>query len=237
MRIEKEKIRNWWNRNPCCMTNSDKNIGLGFFKNIEESVYNMHPWMREYFVGCKNKRILEVGCGMGRDLVQFARNGAIVTGIDLSDESIRLAKLNFKFNNLKGDIFVGDAENLVFPDNSFDMVYSYGVLHHTTDTQKAINEIYRVLKPEGKAIVMLYNKYSFTRLIHPNIREYESRLPDEREICPILKTFTTTEAKMMFSRFSSIKIDKRHIGRRFERFVPDIVKRRIGWHMIIEAIK
>ena len=232
----KEKIKKWWNRNPCCITNSQK-TGKEFFREVEQVVYSMHPWMKNYFNDCGNKVILEVGCGLGRDLVQFARKGAIVTGLDMSSESIKLAKQNFKLNNLKANFFIGDAENLSFLDKSFDIVYSYGVLHHTVDTQKGLDEIHRVLKPGGKAIVMLYNKWSLVRLTHPDIRKYEGRKPEEKEKCPVLQIFSTTEVKKMFSEFSSIKITKRFVGNKLEKYLPDAIKRRIGWHIISEAIK
>jgi len=231
----KEKIKEWWDRNPCCSINSQK-TGTEFFQEIEDIIYSWHPWIRDYFIGCKDKKVLEIGCGMGRDLIQFAMNGAIVTGIDISPNSIRLAEENFKLNNLKTTLLIMDAEDLKFPGESFDMVYSYGVLHHTVNTQKGIDEIFRVLKPNGKAIVMLYNKYSLIRLTHPNINKYEGRNKDEKEYCPIVKVFSTNEARKMFSNFSSIKITKKFVGR-LESYLPDFIKERIGWHIIIEGIK
>lgn len=105
--------------------------------------------------------ILEIGCGLGTDGRQFARGGARYIAIDLSLHSLKLAAQGFQLFNLPGRFIHGDAERLPFRDNFFDLVYSHGVLHHTPDTHQAIKEVYRVLHPGGKAIVMLYNRHSF----------------------------------------------------------------------------
>jgi ubiquinone/menaquinone biosynthesis C-methylase UbiE len=105
--------------------------------------------------------VLEVGCGLGTDGAQFAKAGAVYTGIDLTDAAIDLAKRRFELFQLPGTFRVADAERLDFPDNTFDIVYSHGVLHHTPDTAAAVREVHRVLRPGGKAIVMLYHRDSY----------------------------------------------------------------------------
>ncbi len=106
-------------------------------------------------------RVLEIGCGLGTDGVQFAQAGADYTGVDLTEAAIDLARKNFEQRGLQGEFKVADAENLDFADSSFDLVYSHGVLHHTPDIARAVSEIHRVLKPEGRAIVMLYHRDSY----------------------------------------------------------------------------
>jgi ubiquinone/menaquinone biosynthesis C-methylase UbiE len=105
--------------------------------------------------------VLEVGCGLGTDGARFAKAGANYTGIDLTDAAVDLAKRRFEIFQLPGKFHVADAEHLDFPDNSFDIVYSHGVLHHTPDTAAAVREIHRVLRPGGKAVVMLYHRDSY----------------------------------------------------------------------------
>src|SRR5258708_17977201 len=105
-------------------------------------------------------RLLEVGCGMGTDLLQFARGGASVTGVDLTPLSIQISQQHFAVYGMRGDFAISDAEHLPFADESFDVVYSNGVLHHTPDTAGAVCEIHRVLKPGGLARVMLYYRHS-----------------------------------------------------------------------------
>jgi SAM-dependent methyltransferase len=167
----KVQVREWWNERPCGSRISDKEIGSkAFFEEVEQ-----HRYQQEYhipkvvsFADWKGKEVLEIGCGLGTDLLQFAGSGAYVTGIDLTPRSIELTSKRFELFGAKGHFEVGDAENLGFANGTFDLIYSHGVLHHTPNTQKAVNEIYRVLRPEGKAIVMLYHKHSYNYWI--NIR-------------------------------------------------------------------
>lgn len=87
--------------------------------------------------------------GLGADHQRFAEAGAVLTGVDLTPHAIEMTRQRFKKLGLKSNLKVGDAECLNFPANSFDIVYSWGVIHHSPDTQKAVNEIFRVLKPGG----------------------------------------------------------------------------------------
>lgn len=167
----KRQVRAWWNARPCGSTVSQHEVGSrAFFEEVER-----HRYAQEYhipqvvnFPAWAGKDVLEIGCGMGTDLVQFARAGARVTGIDLTPRSVEITRQRFALYALPGKFQTADAENLPFAEESFDLVYSHGVLHHTPDTQKAVDEVYRVLKPGGTAIVMLYNKHSYNYWI--NIR-------------------------------------------------------------------
>ncbi len=111
--------------------------------------------------GARDLKVLEIGCGLGTDGAQFAEAGANYTGVDLTEAAVELARKRFELFNLQGQFQTADAENLDFPDDSFDLVYSHGVLHHTPDTQKAIDEVHRVLRPGGRAQVMLYHRDSY----------------------------------------------------------------------------
>lgn len=113
------------------------------------------------FSEAKGKKVLEIGCGNGADGAMFARNGAVYTGADLTETAVKAASRHFEIEGLDGAFQIEDAERLSFADESFDMVYSFGVLHHTPEPRRAIKEVYRVLKPGGRAIVMLYHKRSF----------------------------------------------------------------------------
>ncbi|MGC8979343.1 class I SAM-dependent methyltransferase [Caldisericum sp.] len=134
-----------------------------FFNEIADFRYKIEcPWLRPTFKfeQYKDKRVLEVGVGDGIDHLELAKAGAILTGIDITPKSIELTKQNLELHGYKSTLFVADAEILPFEDSIFDAVYSFGVLHHVPNIQKAINEIYRVLKPGGKAVVSLYHKDS-----------------------------------------------------------------------------
>ena len=153
----KDQVREYWNAHPCGTQFTHLEWGSKeFFAEVERFRYETQPFMSEIigFDRYPGKRLLEVGCGLGTDLLQFAKGGALVTGVDLTPQSIELVKRRFALDGLAVDARVSDAENLPFDDASFDVVYSFGVLHHTPNTQKAIDEVYRVLKPGGKIIIM-----------------------------------------------------------------------------------
>ena len=250
-----DEVARYWNKYIVDTEVTDKKRGSReFFEELEKYRY----WKLSYlkctieFHKYTGKSVLEVGCGLGFDLLQFAKNGAKVTGVDLASNAIDLAKKYFALNNFKADLYVGNAEKLDFQDDHFDIVYSFGVLHHTPNTQVAVNNIHRVLKPGGKAIVMLYNKLSWLNLLTiisgVNIEHtYEE--------APIVKKYLIHEAKKMFYKFSSIRVTterfpvktlkyKNILGKLYNGiFVPifDVIPKFLikpfGWHIIIWAIK
>ncbi len=166
----KAQVHDFWQANPCGAKFAEIEIGSReFFQNIEQHRYATEWHIPEVvqFEKWQGKQVLEIGCGLGTDAINFARAGAHYTGVDLTERSIELVERRFAYEHLSGDLRVADAENLPFADNTFDLIYSHGVLHHTPDTQRAINETHRVLKPGGAAMVMLYHKSSYN--YHINI--------------------------------------------------------------------
>lgn len=162
--ILKERVRAFWQENPCGTKFADAPPGSRrFYELVEEHRYKKewHIPAAAGFAQATNLSVLEVGCGLGTDGAQFAKCGAKYTGIDLTDAAVELAKRRFELFDLPGTFRVADAERLDFPDNSFDIVYSHGVLHHTPDIAAAVREIHRVLRPGGKAVVMLYHRDSY----------------------------------------------------------------------------
>jgi ubiquinone/menaquinone biosynthesis C-methylase UbiE len=167
----KERVRAFWQENPCGTKFADAEMGSRrFYELVEE-----HRYTKEWhipgaadFESARGLRVLEIGCGLGTDGAQFAKAGALYTGVDLTDAAVELARKRFELFNLPGEFRTADAENLDFPDNTFDLVYSHGVLHHTPDTERAVREVHRVLKPGGRAVVMLYHRNSYNYRV--NIR-------------------------------------------------------------------
>jgi SAM-dependent methyltransferase len=160
----KERVRAFWQAHPCGTKFSDAEIGTReFFAALEAHRYEKEWHIPEaaQFADARGLRVLEIGCGLGTDGAQFAKAGADYTGVDLTEAAIELARKRFELFGLPGEIRIADAENLEFPDQSFDVVYSHGVLHHTPDINAAVQEIHRVLKPSGRAIVMLYHRGSY----------------------------------------------------------------------------
>ncbi|MGI9067597.1 MAG: class I SAM-dependent methyltransferase [Pyrinomonadaceae bacterium] len=160
----KERVRTFWQANPCGVKFADAAPGTRRFYELVEAHRYTSEWhipIAADFVGTGKQKVLEIGCGLGTDGAQFAEAGADYTGVDLTDAAVELARKRFELFNLPGKFQMADAENLDFADQSFDLVYSHGVLHHTPETQKAIKEIHRVLRSGGRAIVMLYHRDSY----------------------------------------------------------------------------
>ena len=216
----KQQVSEYWNAHPCGTQFTHLEWGSKqFFAEVEKFRYDTQPFMRELmeFDNFRGKRLLEIGCGLGTDLLQFARGGAIATGVDLTPASIELVNMRFKLEGIPVSAQVADAENLPFPDASFDVVYSFGVLHHTPNTQKAIDEVYRVLKPGGRILIMLYHKDSvhvyvgapLFRMAHKMRAGASSLVEDwvrvyDGDDNPLGKAYSRSELRKMFWRFKGI---------------------------------
>jgi ubiquinone/menaquinone biosynthesis C-methylase UbiE len=155
----KISVQKFWDKLPCGAKHADAPPGSRhFYEQVEAQRYNEEfhiPMVAEFNLHA-GERVLEVGCGLGTDGRQFSRCGVHYTGCDLSFRSLSLARQGFQIYGLTGQFSNVDAECLPFSENRFDLVYSNGVLHHSPNTEQAVREVYRVLRPGGKAIVMLY---------------------------------------------------------------------------------
>ena len=167
----KDQVRAFWEANPCGVKFADAEPGTArFYELVEEHRYRKewHIPRAAGFAETRGLRVLEIGCGLGTDGARFAKAGADYTGVDLTEAAVELARRRFHLSGLPGEFRAADAENLDFADESFDLVYSHGVLHHTPDTARAVREAHRVLRPGGRAVVMLYHRDSYNYRI--NIR-------------------------------------------------------------------
>jgi SAM-dependent methyltransferase len=267
-RLDEAKLRarEQWTANPCgAHVARDLEFGTReYFDAIDRYRYRVYsPWIRDLidFNGFAGKRLLEIGCGTGTDLIQFARGGATVTGIDLTPRSIEIARRRFDVYGLVGDFAIGDAENLTFPDHSFDTVYSFGVLHHTPNTEAAVDEVHRVLRPGGCAIIMLYNRSSlwywarlvFMRgilrgeLLTNSTGDLLSKYVEYTETGgrPLVKAYSRRNARNMFKRFSNVRVQVEQLNRSdlkwLGRIIPERsvrwLARNFGWNLIVTAVK
>lgn len=230
---DKEKIKSFWEKELPQRWYSNKKEGTKeFYDGVERVRYTtQYPFFLKdlEFSKHQGEKVLEIGCGIGTDSVMFAKNGAIVTSIDLTQNAIKTTSRRFKLYGLKGTFLRADAENLPFNDESFDFVFSAGVLHHTPRTKKALQEVKRVLKNGGTAVIMLYAKnwihYFFYPLyfgiikrgyfkgrtldhfIHQN---YEKKGRKKMDIeVPLVKIYTKREVRGLFDHFSNVKIWRR----------------------------
>jgi ubiquinone/menaquinone biosynthesis C-methylase UbiE len=263
--VYKRRAREQWSANPCgASVASDAEFGSReYFDAIEEYRYEESPWMKQAigFEGYAGKRLLEVGVGTGTDLLQFARGSARVTGVDLTPRSIEIARRRFEVYGFAGEFAIGDAEGLGFPDLSFDVVYSFGVLHHTPDTESAVREIHRVLRPGGRAIVMLYYRRSLYywgslvlkhgllggELFKASMAEVMSRHVEysDTEGRPLVKAYSRREARRMFREFRKCDMQVNQLTRRdlrpFGHLLPETLFQRLarnfGWNLLITATK
>jgi SAM-dependent methyltransferase len=159
-----EKVHEFWNTEACGTHYVNVERGTAeFFERYRAFRYSTewHIPLLVPFEETRGKRVLEIGCGNGADGAMFAKHGADYTGVDLTEAAVDATRRHFNVLGLRGRFQIENAERLSFPDGSFDFVYSHGVLHHTPNVAAAFEEVYRVLKPGGKAVLMLYHKHSF----------------------------------------------------------------------------
>lgn len=168
----KERVRAFWQANPCGVKFGDAPPGTRqFYKLVEAHRYTKewHIPVAADFQSARGLKVLEIGCGLGTDGAQFAEAGADYTGVDLTEAAIDLARKRFALFDLQGKFQTADAESLDFEDESFDLIYSHGVLHHTPETGKAVREIHRILRPRGRAVVMLYHRGSYNYRVNISV--------------------------------------------------------------------
>ncbi|MCX6893129.1 MAG: methyltransferase domain-containing protein [Verrucomicrobia bacterium] len=159
----KDQVKAFWNRESCdtWQAQSEK-FSREYFEQIEQWRYRDQPFIHSFaqFTRYRGKRVLEVGFGAGTDFIQWLRAGARVSGIDLTEEALANVRQRVEVYSLPQPegLQVADAESLPFPSNTFDLGYSWGVLHHTPNTGKALAELVRVVRPGGEIKIMLYNR-------------------------------------------------------------------------------
>ena len=264
---EKVRAREQWGQDPCGAEYAlEHELGTReFFDAVEQNRYSDYaPWMRTVmgFDQFPGKNLLEIGCGMVTDLLQFARGGARCTGVDLTPRSVEISRHRFKLYGEEGSFMIADGERLPFSTESFDVVYSNGVLHHTPDTEGAIRELNRVLRKSGIAKVMLYHRNSLNYWIEIVLRrgvlageylrgrsseEIMSRVIEysEHEAQPLVKVYSRKQAKSLFKAFKDIDVQVDQLTRSELRFLSPLISARmfnrlrksIGWNVVITCRK
>src|SRR3989454_8885992 len=257
---EKQRAREQWSEDPCgAVYGREHEFGTReFFDAVERHRYTEYAtWMPEVmgFNDFAGVRLLEVGCGMGTDLLQFARGGAKVTGVDLTPRSIEISRQHLNVYGESGDFAISDGENLPFANESFDVVYSNGVLHHTPDTADAAREIHRVLRRGGQARVMLYHRGSAAYwgdiilrhgLLHGELLRGNSPSDimskyvefNESGGRPLVKVYSRREARELFSMFREVKVQVEQLieselfllGRLIPRNIFRRLQKSVGWN-------
>ena len=235
------------------MGHSNKELGTKeYFEEVSLRKYTVEPHILNFanFKKWNNKKVLEIGCGIGTATHSFIENGALYKGIDLSKKSIDIAKQRLKVFNLKGEIEEADIENYK-SNEKYDLIYSFGVLHHTSDIRKAINNIYDLLKEGGTFKLMLYAKNSWKYFkIKEKLDQYEAQSG-----VPIANVYSKEEVYNLLSDFKNIDIKQTHIFpfkipeyKNYEYVMEDYfdlmpknlfkcLEKNVGWHLCITCIK
>lgn len=210
------KVRDFWEQASCGEDALlSENSRSGYLRQSEER-YRLEPFIAPFagFENYRGKRVLEIGVGLGADHQRFAEGGALLTGIDLTDRAVSHVKKRFDLFGLQSDLRTGNAEALEFPDASFDLVYSWGVVHHSPDTATAVGEIFRVLRPGGQAKVMIYNRHSlvgymlwarYALLAAKPLTPLEQIYSEHLE-SPGTKAYTAQGARQLFHQFERCEI-------------------------------
>jgi len=212
----KQSVYEFWNRASCGEELYLADISRESYEAHARLRYTLEPEIVEFagFDSVRGQAVLEIGVGLGADHARFAANGAELWGVDLTDRAVEHTRRRLQTFGLTSRLSVADAEHLPFAEASFDVVYSWGVLHHSPDTARCIAEVARVLRPGGTARIMIYHTYSmvgymlwlryallrgrpFTRLRTIYARHLES---------PGTKAYSVAEARALFASFRTVTI-------------------------------
>ncbi|MGC4007143.1 MAG: class I SAM-dependent methyltransferase [Pirellulales bacterium] len=161
----KLRVREFWDRASCGETYAEGTSDQAYYESHAKARYELEPYIFDFarFADGRERDVLEIGVGMGADHVEWAKSAPrSLTGVDLTPRAVEHAKKRLAVYGLSSDVRTADAEALPFAENSFDIVYSWGVLHHSPNTSQAIREVHRVLRPGGEARIMIYHKYALT---------------------------------------------------------------------------
>ena len=259
----------YWDRQPCNVRHSSKPIGTTrYFQEVEARRYIVGPHIPKFasFQSWKGKKVLEIGCGIGTDAINFARAGAKVTAVELSKKSLDIAKQQAKVFGLQDKIvfYQGDAEHLTnfVPIAAYNLIYSLGVIHHTPNPKKVIEQLQNYVQPGSTIKLMVYYRYSWKVLWilltygHGRfwrINELVARHSEAQTGCPITHLYSRRQIRSLLNHFkiSDIWVDhifpyrvRDYTKYRYKkvwyfRWMPKLLfqwlKLNFGWHLMVNA--
>lgn len=249
-------VREFWDSRPCNIRHSNAQVGTKeFFDEVEKKRYFVEPHIPKFadFSTWNNKRVLEIGCGIGTEAINFVRNGAIYTGIELSKESLLITKKRLEIFDLRGSLLEGNVEKLdeVLPEQTFDLIYSFGVLHHTPNLRNSLIQISRYMNQSSILKMMVYASNSYKQvMINGGLDQ-----PEAQYGCPIANSYTKEEISdiLISCGFEvneirqahifpyEVESYKRHVYRKvpwFEHMDPEVFKlleQNFGWHLLVSS--
>lgn len=268
-RVPIQEVQSFWDSRPCNIRHSLQPVGTKeYFDEVERRKYFVEPHIPGFseFPRWSGKRVLEIGCGIGTDTINFARAGAQVTAIDLSPISLEVAQQRARIFELSDRIrfYCGNTEELnqSVPIEPYDLVYSFGVIHHTPHPDRAIEQIRKYVAPDGELRLMVYSRVSYKLFSimkaegvwdMGRIDELIARNSEAQTGCPVTYTYTSADIQSLLSGFQILEIRKSHIFtwdvdayKRYE-FKKDAawasvgedelaeLEKELGWHMLVRA--
>jgi len=262
-----EKVEAFWDARPCNLHHSPREAGSReYFEEVEARKYFVEPHIRGFaqFERWKDKSVLEVGCGIGTDTISFARAGAKVTAVDYSARSLEIARKRAGVYGLEIDFYKANAEELseVVPVREYDLVYSFGVIHHTPHPGRAISEIRKYMGPRSILKIMVYHRRSWKAFgilmtsgkgAFWRLDELIARHSEAQTGCPVTYTFTRKSIEELLEGFEVLETKVEHIfpyriedykAYRYKkvwyfRCLPQRVfrwmEKKCGWHLCVTA--
>jgi 2-polyprenyl-3-methyl-5-hydroxy-6-metoxy-1,4-benzoquinol methylase len=263
-----QDVKQYWDKRPCNIRHSSKPVGSrAYFDEVERRKYFVEPHIPRFadFPRWRGKDVLEIGCGIGTDSVNFTRHGANLTIVELSSESMAITKKRLDLEHLGANLINGNAEELdklLPPGKKFDLIYSFGVIHHTPHPERVVTAITQRLKPGGELRLMVYARHSWKVLwIYAryawrepwNWGELIAKYSEAQIGSPVSYVYSASEARDLLREFQIVSINKDHIfpyrisdyiqyryvKNWYFRWIPNSwfrwLERRLGWHLMIVA--
>lgn len=239
--VDIEEVKNFWDKRPCNINHSPKTEGTReYFDEVECRKYFVEPHIPKFaqFERWKDKRILEIGCGIGTDTINFARAGAFVTAVELSGRSLEIAKRRAEIYSLKNRIkfYCGNAEELsaFVPIEPYDLIYSFGVIHHTPRPELILKQMRNYVHPGSTVKLMVYHRCSWkTFYILFNygkcriwrLPEFIARYSEAQTGCPVTHTFSRRQIKEMIEQYG-FKVNEMRVEHIFPYSISEYLQHR-----------
>ena len=264
-----QNVSKFWDTNPCNIRHSKSAVGTKkFFEEVEKRKYFVEPHILKFaeFKKWKGKKVLEIGCGIGTDTISFARHGANITAVEISRKSIEVAKKRAKVFGLDKQIkfYLANAEKLseVVPIKPYDLIYSFGVIHHTPHPERVVREIKKYANKKSVVKIMVYNRYSwkvlwilfkFGKGAFWRLGQLIAQNSEAAFGSPVTYVYSKKGARRLLEEFEVTEVKVDHIFaykiddyRRYRykkvwyfRYLPETFFHQLeswfGWHLLISA--
>lgn len=236
-----EAVKNYWNSRPCNIRHSSKPVGTAeYFNEVERRKYFVEPHIPQFaqFERWSGKKVLEIGCGIGTETINFARHGASVTAVDLSEKSLEVARKRAEVFGMTDRIRFcpGNAEELLsfVPADAYDLIYSFGVIHHTPRPERIIQQMRHYTRAGSTIKIMVYHRCSWKVLSillsygkgqFWRLNELIARHSEAQTGCPVTYTYTRREGRDLLE-LSGFHIKELYVDHIFPYRIPDYAQYR-----------